>query len=58
MPVLYNRANPPLPVTDAAGVEIHTGSTVRDAMFGDGIATGTVPIAGDEGVNVLIRWLG
>ena len=31
---------------------------VRDEVFGDGIATGAVPISGDTAVNVTVRWLG
>ena len=33
------------PLEDSAGDEIRKGVTVRDSMFGQGIATGTVPLA-------------
>ena len=45
-------------LTDVNGSEIMRGSTVRDEIFGEGIATGTIPLDRGEGVNVTIRWLG
>ena len=46
------------PLEDSAGDEIREGVTVRDVMFGQGIATGTIPIAHGLGVNVTIKCLG
>ena len=56
MPPLLNHKGEPL--IDAAGHVLTAGSLVRDEMFGEGIARGTVPLQRGEGVNVLIDWLG
>ena len=42
------------PITDSAGTEIKANTTVVDALFGDGITRGTVPLDHGKGVNVLI----
>lgn len=39
-------------LTDANGRELTKGCTIDDAMFGAGIATGTVPLDHGDGVNV------
>ena len=46
------------PITDSAGTEIKANTTVVDALFGDGITRGTVPLDHGKGVNVLIDWFG
>ena len=46
------------PLLDAAGGVIKKGNLVRDDLFGEGIAKGTVPLQRGEGVNVLIEWRG
>ena len=45
------------PLEDAEGTVLRKGATVRDDIFGNGIATGTVPCVGG-GVNVTMLWLG
>ena len=40
------------PITDSAGTEIKANTTVVDALFGDGITRGTVPLDHGKGVNV------
>ena len=39
---------------DQQGHVIKKGNTIRDDMFGDGIARGTVPLQLGDGVNVVI----
>ena len=46
------------PLKDAAGNELKTGQTVIDDIFGEGVVSGTAPLAQGEGLNVLIDWLG
>ena len=46
------------PLKDTAGNPIKNDSTVIDAIFGEGIARGTVPLEKGDGVNVRIDWLG
>ena len=46
------------PITDSAGTEIKANTTVVDALFGDGITRGKVPLDHGKGVNVLIDWFG
>ena len=42
MPVLLGAGGSPL--TDVNGVELKTGQTVTDDLFGDGIVRGTIPV--------------
>ena len=56
MATLQNHRGQPL--VDADGQEIKAGSIVVDAMFGQGIARGTIPLEHGDGVNVRIDGLG
>ena len=44
------------PLHDSQGNVLRKDQMVHDAMFGDGITRGTVPLENGVGTNVLIDW--
>ena len=58
MPPLFRRdGKTPLELRDGGG-QLMEGALIVDDLFGEGKAVGTVPIAGAEGVNIVIEWIG
>ena len=56
MAFLLTKEGQPLLLSD--GQRVRKGSLVVDAVFGEGVVTGTVPLAHGEGLNLSIAWRG
>ena len=57
-PLVFTRGEQVVQVKDSAGADLCIGHHVIDALYGEGVVIGTVPIPAGEGVNVQLVWIG